>query len=152
MISYESTTTIARPAEEIFAMIVEPDRMGEWTSMSDGRWLSEGRHGTESRAEATMHIGPFRRPFRWEVTDYQPNRRYAIRTLPGGPLDWTGVYELEPAGADTIVKSQGDVQPNGLLRLLEPMLRSELPKDEANELERLKAILEGTSDAARSEG
>lgn len=142
MISYESTTEIARPADEIFAMIVEPDRLGEWTSMTDGRWLTEHPHGAGSRAVATMHIGPFRRPFHWEVTDYQPNRRYAIRTLPGGPVDWSGAYELETAGASTIVRGYGDVRPNGLLRLLTPMLRAELPKEEAAELERLKTILE----------
>ena len=142
MISYESTTTISRPADEIFAMIVEPDRMGEWTSMSSGRWLTDVPHGAGSRAEAAMQTGPFRRPFRWEITDYQSNRRYAIRTLPGGPLDWTGAYELETAGATTIVKGFGEVRPNGLLRLLAPMLRAELPKEEAAELERLKTILE----------
>jgi carbon monoxide dehydrogenase subunit G len=149
MISYDSTTTISGPADEIFALIVEPDRIGEWTSMSGGRWLTQAPHGAGSRAEATLHIGPFRRPFRWEVTDYQPNRRYEIRTLPGGPLDWNGVYELEPAGVGTIVTSRGDVKPNGLLRLLEPLLRSELPKDEANELEQLKTIIEreGRTDA-----
>ena len=142
MISYESRTEIARPADEVFAMLVEPDRLGEWTSMTDGRWLTEHPHGAGSRAEATMRIGPFRRPFRWEVTDYQPNRRYAIRTLPGGAVDWSGGYELESTGSTTIVKGYGDVRPNGLLRLLTPMLRAELPKEEAAELDRLKAILE----------
>lgn len=160
MISYESTITIARPAAEIFAMIVEPERMDEWTGMSGSRWLTPSPHGAGSRFASTMPFGPFRRTVEWEVIEQKPNRLFSARTLPGGPIDWTGVYELEPAGAETLVKSRGEVRPNGLLRLLGPLLRAELPREEAAELERLKEIVEregtnatvATSDPIRSGG
>ena len=160
MISYESTITIARPAAEVFAMIVEPDRMDEWTGMSANRWLTPSPHGAGSRIASTMPFGPFRRTVEWEVIDYQPSLLFSVRSLPGGPIDWTGVYELEPAGAGTLVKSRGEVRPNGLLRLLEPLMRAELPREEAKELERLKEIVEregteapaATSDPIRSGG
>ena len=142
MISYESTITIRRPAAEIFAMIVEPDRMDEWTGMSDSRWLTPSPLGTGSRLATTMPFGPFRRNVEWEVVDYQPARLFSVRSLPGGPIDWTGVYELEPAGAETVVKSHGKVRPNGLLRILEPLMRAELPREEATELQRLKELVE----------
>ena len=142
MISYESTITIERPAAEVFAMIVEPERMDEWTGMSGSRWLTPSPHGAGSRLASTMPIGPFRRTVEWEVVEHQPDRLFAVRSLPGGPMDWTGVYELEPAGPDTVVKSHGEVRPNGLLRLLEPLMRAELPREEATELERLKELVE----------
>lgn len=161
MISYESTITIARPAAEVFAMIVEPERMDEWTGMSGSRWLTPSPHGAGSRFASTMPFGPFRRTVEWEVIEYQPNGLFSARTLPGGPIDWTGVYELEPAGAGTLVKSRGEVRPNGLLRLLGPLMRAELPREEATELERLKELVEregteaapaATSDPIRSGG
>ena len=142
MISYESATTIARPAAEVFAMIVDPDRMDEWTGMSGSRWLTPSPHGAGSRLAATMPIGPFRRAVEWEVIEHQPDRLFSVRSLPGGAIDWTGVYELEPAGAETVVTSRGEVRPNGLLRLLEPLMRAELPREEATELERLKELVE----------
>ena len=149
MISYESSITIGRPAAEVFAMIVEPGRMDEWTGMTDSRWLTPSPHGTGSRISATMPLGPFRRTVKWEVTDYQPGRRFAVRSVRGGPMSWTGVYELEPAGGGTVVRSRGEVQPNGLLRVLEPLMRAELPREEAMELERLKELVEreGVTDA-----
>jgi uncharacterized membrane protein len=142
VISYESTITIARPAAEVFATIVDPVRMDEWTGMSGSRWLTPSPHGAGSRLATTMPIGPFRREMEWEVVDHQPNRLFSVRSLPGGPMDWTGAYELEPKGAGTVVVSRGEVRPNGLLRLLEPLLRSELPREEATELERLKQLVE----------
>jgi uncharacterized membrane protein len=142
MIRYDSSVTIGRPAAEVFAMIAEPGRMDEWTGMADSRWLTPGPHGAGSRIAATMPLGPFRRTVEWEVTDFQPGRRFAVRSLRGGPMDWTGVYELEPADGGTVVRSRGEVQPNGLLRVLEPMMRTELPREEATELERLKELVE----------
>jgi uncharacterized membrane protein len=148
MISYESTIRIGRPAAEVFAMIVDPDRMDEWTGMSGSRWLTPSPHGAGSRLASTMPIGPFRRSVEWEVIEHQADRLFSVRSLPGGPMDWTGVYELEPAGAETVVKSRGEVQPNGLLRLLEPLMRAELPREEASELERLKELVERESNDA----
>ena len=142
MISYESTIRIRRPVTEVFAMIVDPDRMDEWTGMSGSRWLTPSPHGAGSRLATKMPIGPFRRAVEWEVVEHQPDRLFSLRSLPGGPFDWTGVYELEPAGAETVVKSRGEVRPNGLLRLLEPLMRAELPREEATELERLKELVE----------
>lgn len=150
MISYESQTTISRPPDEIFSWLVEPGRMDQWTGMSGGRWLTDGPAAAGSRAEATMQFGPLRRLLRWEITDLLPGRRVAFHSLPGGPLTWSGAYELETVGPDTVVKTMGEVRPNGLLRLLQPILRSELPKEEAQELVRLKELLE--SGAAKQTG
>ena len=152
MIRYESTTTIARGPDEIFSWLVEPDRMTQWTGMSDGSWLTDGPPRAGSRAQATMRFGPLRRQFRWEITDLVPGRRVAFRALPHGPMTWTSSYELEPNGGETVVTTKGEASPNGLLRLLHPMIRAELPKEEAQELVRLKALLEGpggTTDAGR---
>jgi uncharacterized membrane protein len=142
MISYDSATTIARPADEVFPWVAEPDRWGAWTAMSGGRWVTSGPPSVGSHAEASMKIGPFRRLTRWEITEYQPGQAVSFRTLPGGPVDWTGSFALEPAGTETTVKAWGTVRPNGMLRLLEPLMRVELPKEEAAELSRLKALLE----------
>ena len=146
MISYESATTIALPADAIFPWVAEPDRWDAWNGMSGGRWLTPGPIGVGSRTEATMRIGPFRRLTRWEIIEYQPGQLVTFRTLPGGPVDWTGSFAFEAAGSGTTVKAWGDVQPNGMLRLLEPLMRAELPKEEAAELGRLKELLEGRPD------
>jgi uncharacterized protein YndB with AHSA1/START domain len=142
MIHYDATTTIRRPPTEVFDWLVDPVRMGQWTSMTDGRWLSGAPGQQGATAEASLHMGPINSKMRWEVTEYLPGRRIAFATLPDGPVTWTGFYDLTPEGDGTVVHSVGDMRPTGVMRLLEPLMRAEVRRGEAGEIERLKQILE----------
>ncbi|HEX5040082.1 MAG TPA: SRPBCC family protein [Candidatus Limnocylindria bacterium] len=148
MIHYDATTTIQRPAREVFDWLVDPVRMDQWTSMTDGRWLSGAPGGQGATAEASLHMGPINSTMRWQLTEYVPGERIAFATLPGGPVQWTGFYELTPDGDRTLVRSVGDMRPNGVMRVLEPLMRAEVERGEAGEIEKLKAILEGSTGAA----
>jgi hypothetical protein len=54
-----------------------------------------------------------------------------------------GSIRLTPGGANaTKVDYHVEILTRGLLRVLEPLLRSEMSRNEAGELERLKAQLE----------
>jgi uncharacterized membrane protein len=151
MIRYDSSIRINRPADEVFARLSAVERMADWTDMSNGRWLGEGvAIGAGSRAEATIHLGPISRHLTWEVTTYEPGRRVGYRTLPGSAIDWTAEYTLEADATGTTVRQAGEVGLHGLLRVLEPLVRMELPKGESRELTRLKAVLEPPAGARAS--
>ena len=142
MIHYDSSTAINRPASEVFDWLVDPVRMDRWTSMSDGRWLTgaPGRKG--ATIEASIHLGPITSKLAWEMTEYIPGERIAFTPLPGGLMRWFGSYDLSGDDAATVVRSTGDIRFNGPLRLLEPLVRGEVERGEAAEIEKLKAILE----------
>ena len=148
MIHYEATTTINRPAAEIFDWLVDPVRMDRWTSMTDGRWLSGAPGQKGATAESSLRLGPIRSKMRWQLTDFVPGERVGWATLPGGPMQWTGRYDLTRDGGATVVRSIGDIRPNGILRLLEPLIRGEMERGEAAEIEKLKVILEDGAGAA----
>jgi hypothetical protein len=142
MIHYDVTATIDRPASEVFDWLADPVRMDQWTTMTDGRWLSGAPGGPGAVAESAVHLGPISSRLRWTVTDYVPGRRIGWTTLPGGPMQWTGSYDLTTNGSSTVVRSVGDVQPTGLFRILEPIIRSEIQRNEAAEMVKLQHILE----------
>ena len=151
MIRYDSSIHIDRPAREVFARLSAVETMDDWTDMSRGRWLGEVRQiGAGARAEAVIHLGPITRRLTWEVTGYEPDRRIEYRTLPGGAIDWDAEYTLETDATGTSVRQVGEVALHGVLRLLEPIIRMELPKGESRELTRLKAVLEQPAGAAAS--
>jgi hypothetical protein len=141
VITYDSTSRIDRPAGEIFERLADAEGMDDWTDMTDSRWVGDER-GEGARARATLRLGPFRRPLEWTVTAFEPGRRIAFTTTPGGPIDWTAEYSLEGDATGTTVRQVGSVQPHGMLRLLEPLIRMELPKGESRELDRLRQVLE----------
>jgi hypothetical protein len=144
VIRYDSTTHIDRPPGEVFARLVDIESWGEWTDMAGSRWIGDPGPRAGSRAEAVLRFGPFRRELRWEIAAFEPDRRVAYRTLPGGSLDWDAEYILEGDASGTSVRQVGSVQLHGVIRLLEPMIRMELPKGESRELDRLKALVERT--------
>jgi hypothetical protein len=152
MIHYDATTTINRPAAEVFDWIVDPVRMDRWTGMTDGRWLSGAPGRLGATIEASIHMGPITSKLAWEMTEYVPGERIAFSTLPGGAMQWNGRYDLSGDGSSTVVRSTGDIQPSGLYRLLEPFMRGEVERGEAAEIEKLKAILEAGPGAATDAG
>jgi hypothetical protein len=57
-------------------------------------------------------------------------------------FDFDVEFELVPSAAGTTLRGAGSMTTHRLWRLLEPVLRAEVPKDEAREAARLKALIE----------
>ena len=150
MIRYDNSVTIDRPPEVVFDLVEDVPRSDEWTDMTDARWITPSPIGVGSQAEARLNLGPLRPVLRWEIMRHEPGRAIGFRTLPGGPLDWDATYALEPVAAGTRLRSLGEATPRGWLRLLTPLIRLEMPRAEARELDRLKEILERPAPSAAS--
>ena len=144
MIRYSSTHTIDRPPPVVFEALLDPARYGEWTEMQGTTWDGEGPVAVGTTGSFRMPSGPFAGPLRMEVAELEPDRRFVVRvTHP--KFDWLSTTELEPAGAGTRMTYAGEIRFRGVQRLLELFIRGEVARGEAKEVERLKALLEGTS-------
>ena len=83
------------------------------------------------------------------MTEFDPIHGYAYRTFSKSALGMDGRVTVTPEGADSArVDYLIEVRPHGLLRLIEPLLRSEISRNEAAELTRMKEQLEGTASGA----
>lgn len=143
MIRVEHSVVINRPAEEVGRYIADIERQTEWTDMTVSRKLSEGpvRPGTQAYAQVAM--GPVKIGWTWEVIDFDPGRGMSYRTISKSSLGMDGSLRLSPEGPmATRVDAIVEVRTRGLLRVLEPVLRGEIIRNEAGELDRLKAELE----------
>ncbi|HEY7847806.1 MAG TPA: SRPBCC family protein [Candidatus Limnocylindria bacterium] len=146
MIRTETTTVIHRPAAEVVSYAADIERMTEWTDMSASRRLTDGstREGTQAYAEVAL--GPMKLGWTWEVTDFDPIRGYGYRTISKSALGMDGRVTVTPQGPDaTRVDYLVEVNTHGLMRLLEPLLRGEISRNEAAEVTRLKERLEASS-------
>jgi len=89
---------IAAPADKVWSMVANLDRMGEWSPENDGgRWVG-GAEGPEVGAVfgGRNHIRWRRWSTKVTVIESDPPRRFAFRLRIGllGGCDW--VYEIEP--------------------------------------------------------
>ena len=91
-----SVTVDARP-EQVYALVSDLPRMGEWSpENTGGRWLGS-RRGT-----GATFVGANKGPRRWWptttlVTDATPGRRFAFATYVGPTRGAEWVYAIEPA-------------------------------------------------------
>ena len=78
-----------------------------------------------------------------ENARYNLGDGFAFRTITRNALGMDGSVRLTPTAPDkTKVDYHVEIQTRGLLRMLEPLLRSEMAGNEARELVRLKGRLE----------
>jgi hypothetical protein len=149
MFSFTAQVEIEREPAVVGNFLLEPMRWPEWTDMRDVRVLTEGPIGLGMRARATIGSGLLKSDVTWELTAAEPERLITYQTVSTGRFGMDGTYRLERlAGGGTRVTIDGVVRTRGVLRVLEPLFRSEVRASEAKELERLRGILE--AQASRS--
>jgi uncharacterized membrane protein len=143
VIRVDTSATIDRPVEDVARYLADIERMTEWTDMTASRRLTDGPIQDGTRAYAEVAMGPVKLGWTYEIQDFKPNGGFAFRTITRNALGMDGSIRLTPGGANaTKVDYHVEILTRGLLRVLEPLLRSEMSRNEAGELERLKAQLE----------
>jgi uncharacterized membrane protein len=146
VIRVETSATIDRPVEDVAAYLTDIERMTEWTDMTASRRLTDGPIREGSRAYAEVAMGPIKLGWTYQITDLQPHGGFGYKTVSNSALGMDGRVTLAPQGPSrTKVDYLVEIRTHGLLRLLEPLLRGEMSKNEAGEVTRLKARLEGAS-------
>lgn len=150
MIRYSAQVDVAMPAHDVFAAVND---IAGWTEWTDMREITPDRAGpvcVGSAGTFLMPKGPFRGPIRYEATGLDPDRRVVYRmTHPS--FDWEAVVAVEPDDAGSRLSTYGTFRLHGWRRLLEPLVRDEITRGEAAELDRLKAILEASEDTRDAE-
>jgi hypothetical protein len=143
MFTFTAQVEVGREPAEIGRFLLDPMRWPEWTDMRDVRVVTAAPSGLGMRARATLGSGPLKSDVTWELTAAEPERLITYQTVSTGRFGMDGTYRLERlAGGRTRVTIDGIVRTRGVLRLLEPLFRSEVRSNEAKELERMKVILE----------
>jgi uncharacterized protein YndB with AHSA1/START domain len=95
------TREIGAPAEQVWAMVSDVTRMGEWSPENEGGvWLA-GATGPEAGAKfrASNRIGRRKWKTLSTVTEAEPGRRFSFRVSSMGiqVADWS--YALEPTAS-----------------------------------------------------
>ena len=80
-----ASTEVARPAEEVFAYVVDPSTMPEWQQGALRGRMDGPTTRVGSRCTTVRKIGGREREVVTEITEYDPPRRWADRGI-GGPI------------------------------------------------------------------
>ncbi|MFN8381714.1 MAG: SRPBCC family protein [Anaerolineales bacterium] len=142
MINLNISTLIYRPVTQIFDFVSTPENDFQWqygTLASSN--LSEKASSLGSFFRSIGHLMGQRIISTFEVTEYEPNRKYGFKSL-SGPLNSLTSYTFEMDGRSTKLTMSVQLNVANSLHLNEIMLEKKIRKQLKENLSLLKEILE----------
>ena len=95
MMKFELATDIYRPLAQVFAFVTTPENDFHWqygTLMS--MKMSKGEMGAGALFRVVGHVMGRRMETVYEVTEFEPNKRYGFKSL-SGPMDLRSLYTFK---------------------------------------------------------
>jgi len=148
MTKIERSIVIDRPAEEVWNFVHDTANDVRWQPMlAESESLSDGPMSVGTQVRQVRHFLGLRIETILEVTEYEPNRRSAVRGI-SGPIPLSGSYEIEPVDAGTRFTVSGELDAHGFFKLTEPVFARIAGRELESNLGHLKDLLEASSAGA----
>jgi uncharacterized protein YndB with AHSA1/START domain len=141
MIQHEVSTHLNLPVEQVFAFLIDANNLRAWQSnLIESEQLSEEPMRVGTHFREVRQLG--RRPteYQAEITEFEPNKRFATRTLSVPQASVSYTFNRENSG--TRLDYKFVLQTSGLMRLLKPMIAASIKKETLSDFENLKRLLE----------
>lgn len=134
-------TTIQRPPEEVAAYMADPRNDLEWIGGIVEVHPPPGPVALGTRVERVAKFAGRRVEYVLEVERYEPGRLLRLRSVVA-PFPMRVTHEVTPAGGGSHVALRVEGGPDGLARLLHPIMSLEVRRNLRGDLGRLRARLE----------
>ena len=142
MISFDVNTYIYRPLTQVFNFIATPENDFQWqygTLVSVQ--ISKGEVGLGTLFRAVSHFMGQRIESTYEVTEFEPNKRYGFQSR-SGPMDSYTLYTFEMTKGSTRINVSTRVSSGDLCKPDDIAAEKKVKKQYRENLALLKGILE----------
>ena len=142
MDAFELSILIKRPIEEAFAILANLENDVKWHSaFVEIRNTSGGSLGVGGRFLVFEGLLGRRTGTEYEVTEYEPNRIAAWKTV-SGPLllKFWRTFERVDGGTRFVVRYEGE--PRGFLKLAWPLITRFAKRQQGGDMRKLKELME----------
>jgi uncharacterized protein YndB with AHSA1/START domain len=140
LIQFELTNHLDQPVEQVFAFLTDSRNLTTWQSnLIENEQLTEGPVRVQTRFRELRKLGRKPSEIQGEFTDFEPNQRFATRTLTE-PLVLVN-YTFEPETGGTRLGFTFVMQTRGMMRLLEPLISRSIKQEFEEDFEKLKGVL-----------
>ena len=142
MIRLEREVDVNRPPEAVFDYLSDIGHLPAW---QPGIQLAEQTtpgavgQGTQFRMIVRGPTGPIEAS--GEIVEFERPRRIGLQGL-SGPVDLNGSLDFEPSDSGTRLRITASIEPKGMLRFMEAMIKGTVERDLPGTLESLRDHLE----------
>jgi uncharacterized membrane protein len=136
------SVSIRRPLDDVFAVLSDVTKTPRWSSAAVEEYATTpGPVGVGSRRHAVGRGYGMRTENDAEITEFEPGRRIALRSL-SGPMSFLVEMDFAPVDGGTRVDWTWSFFPRGPLRVAGPLIAGIFRRQFAKDLRRLKAMME----------
>ena len=141
MAKFEGSIVINRPLEEVFALLSNPENNPKWQSgIVELRKTSEGPIGVGATYRSVNQFLGRRIEGETEITEYEPNRKYTLKSKLPFPVEARTTFERVEGG--TRINLKTEVEIGGFFKLAEPLVVSMGKRQFEGDLANLKDLME----------
>jgi uncharacterized protein YndB with AHSA1/START domain len=141
MIQYDISVFINQPVEKVFAYLADTRNLCAWQAdLLENEQLTEEPIRVGTRFREVRRTGPRQSEIQAEITAFEPNKRFATKTVIGPQATVSYAFNAENDG--TRLTYQFALQTSGFMRLMEPLIVGSIKKDAEADFQKLKRILE----------
>lgn len=142
MINLEMSTMINRPVGQVFDFMSTPENDFQWQygTLVSAR-ISEGASQRGTSFRSIGHLMGRRIQSTFEVTEYEPNRKYSFKSL-SGPLESRTSYTFETDKGVTQINISTQVNAINFFQVNQGVLEKGMKKQLKENLAMLKDLLE----------
>jgi uncharacterized protein YndB with AHSA1/START domain len=142
MVRDETSVTINRPIEDVFAVLSNPETGPKWSSMAiEEKWTSPEPHGVGSTFRSAGKILGRRIEADHVVTVFEPSHRVAMKTE-SGPTAGRLLMTFERVEGGTKVVFDTEFEAGGLVKLAKPLWMKIGRRQWDRDLATLKGLME----------
>jgi hypothetical protein len=142
MINLNMSTMIYLPIKPVFDFVITPENDVQWQygTLATAR-LSEGAGTSGTFFRSIGHLMGYRVLSTFEVTEYEPNKRYGFKSL-SGPLNSQTSYVFEIVNGNTKITISTQANVANFFQVEESSLEKKMKKQLKENLAMLKDLLE----------
>jgi uncharacterized membrane protein len=141
----ETTVTIERPISEVLEYVTKVENTARWTENTvKAVQTSEGPIGEGSTCRVVSQAMGKQFTHEFEVTEYQPGVRYAVRST-NGPLPICMIYTVNEVEKGTKLHVVTEADLGGLMSMAGAIIRRMAQKQIETDHRKLKRILESST-------
>lgn len=142
---FDLTIDIARPPEEVFALLTDVNRLPEWQSSAVSA-AADGTVGVGTVITVQRSLMGRESETKDEVITYEPPQRFDV-TSRTAPVKYDIHHSLEAAGGGTRLRVSVDVKVGMMVRIAAQPLLKAAERELRGDFERLRELLEAGASA-----
>lgn len=139
---FERDAYVARPLQEVFQLLSDPEQIRSWVpEITELSVLGGGPVAAGSTLSEVRRVGGKAARTELRVREYEPPRRYAVENVTSGVTS-AYTYTLEAEGDGTRVRLDAEVSAGGFRAPIAAVTALILERQDGKQLEKLKAAAE----------